>query len=79
MSTKRTFLDSGVLIAAARGIDDTALQALQILDDPDREFVSSIFVKLEVLPKAIYNGFREEAAFYQSFFEKGCRIMGWLQ
>jgi hypothetical protein len=27
MSTKRTFLDSGVLIAAARGIDDTALLA----------------------------------------------------
>ena len=67
MSSKRTFLDSGVLIAAARGVDDTALQALRILDDPDREFVSSIFVKLEVLPKAIYNGFKEEATFYQSF------------
>jgi predicted nucleic acid-binding protein len=71
---QRTFLDSGVLIAAARGIDDAALQALQILDDPDREFVSSIFVKLEVLPKAIYNGFREEAAFYQSFFENDVEL-----
>ena len=66
---KRTFLDSGVLISAARGTDNTALQALQILDDPDLAFVSSIFVKLEVLPKAIYNGFREEASFYRSFFE----------
>lgn len=51
MSPKRTFLDSGVLMAAARGTDDTALLALQILDDPDRKFVSSFFVKLEVLPK----------------------------
>jgi hypothetical protein len=48
---KRTFLDSGVLISAAHGTDNTALQALQILDDPDLAFVSSIFVKLEVLPK----------------------------
>ena len=69
MSLKRTFLDSGVLISAARGTDNTAIQALQILDDSDRAFVSSIFVKLEVLPKAIYNGFHEEAVFYQSYFE----------
>jgi hypothetical protein len=74
MSPKRTFLDSGVLIAAARGTDDTALLALQILDNPDRKFVSSIFVKLEVLPKAIYNGFKEEAAFYQSLFENDVEI-----
>lgn len=74
MSPKRTFLDSGVLIAAARGTDDTALLALQILDEPDRKFVSSIFVKLEVFPKAIYNGFMEEAAFYQSFFENDVEI-----
>jgi predicted nucleic acid-binding protein len=74
MSPKRTFLDSGVLMAAARGTDDTALLALQILDDPDRKFVSSVFVKLEVLPKAIYNGFKEEAAFYQSFFENDVEI-----
>jgi predicted nucleic acid-binding protein len=69
MSLKRTFLDSGVLISAARGTDNTALNALQILDDSDRAFVSSIFVKLEVLPKAIYSGFHEEAVFYQSYFE----------
>ncbi len=32
-------------------------------------FVSGIFVRLEVLPEALYNGFGEEAAFYQSFFD----------
>ncbi|MGV8174512.1 MAG: type II toxin-antitoxin system VapC family toxin [Methanothrix sp.] len=69
MRPKKTFLDSGVLISAARGTDSTSLRALQILDDHDRAFVSSIFVKLEVLPKAVYNGFLEETAFYQSFFE----------
>jgi len=74
MSPKRTFLDAGVLIAAARGTDETAFQALQILDDPNRAFVSSIFVKLEVLPKAIYNGFKEEEAFYQSFFENDVEL-----
>jgi len=61
MSPKRTFLDTGVLIAAALRTEETALQALQILDDPDREFVSSIFVKLEVLPKTIYSRFFRHA------------------
>jgi predicted nucleic acid-binding protein len=69
MSPKRTFLDSGVLIAAARGTDEMALRALEVLDDPNRAFISSIFVKLEVLPKAVYNGFKEEARFYESFFD----------
>ncbi len=46
-----------------------AFQALEILDDPNRTFVSSVFVKLEVLPKAVYNRFKEEAGFYESFFE----------
>lgn len=55
MSSKRTFIDSGVLIAAARGRSEQSKRAMQILDDPSREFVSSPFVKLEILPKAIFN------------------------
>ena len=66
---KRTFIDTGVLIAAARGQNDVAARAMAILDDPNREFASSIFVKLEVLPKAIYNQKTAEAAFYQAFFD----------
>jgi hypothetical protein len=27
---------------------------MRILDDPDREFVASPFLKLEALPKAVY-------------------------
>ena len=52
---KRTYIDSGVLIAAIRGIDPIAQKAIAIIDDPEREYVSSMFVKLEVLPKSVYH------------------------
>lgn len=65
----RTFLDSGVLIAAARGNDAVASKALAILDDPSRSFVTSDFVRLEILPKPLYNKYAKEAEFYQEFFE----------
>lgn len=66
---KRTYIDSGVLIAAARGTTAVAIPAIEILDDPNREFASSIFVKLEVLPKAIYYKNTAEADFYEAFFK----------
>jgi predicted nucleic acid-binding protein len=65
----RTYLDAGVLIAAARGNAAIALRALEVLDDPNREFASSIFLKLEVLPKATYHRNVAEAEFYQAFFD----------
>lgn len=64
-----TFIDSGVLIYAARGEGEIAALALEILTDSNREFASSIFVKLEVLPKAIYHQQTEEVEFYQEFFQ----------
>lgn len=64
----RTFLDAGVLIAAVRGQPHVAARALAILDDPAREFVSSEFVKLEVLPKARYYQKTAEVEFYEAFF-----------
>jgi hypothetical protein len=51
--SKLTFVDSGVLIAAARGADEVARRAMTVLDDPDRTFASSALVRLEVLPKAL--------------------------
>lgn len=65
---KRTFIDAGVLIAAARGEEAIAEKALGILDDPQREFASSEFVKLEVLPKAVYYRREAEVQFYEAFF-----------
>jgi predicted nucleic acid-binding protein len=64
----RTFIDAGILIYAARSQGDMAEKALQILEDENREFASSIFIQLEVLPKAIYNQQRGEVNFYEAFF-----------
>ena len=68
MSRRKTFVDAGVLIAAARGKADVATYAMRILDDPDREFVASPFLKLEVLPKAVYEKRQAEVEFYETFF-----------
>jgi hypothetical protein len=65
----RTFIDSGVLIQAIRGEENLSQKALNILADSNREFVSSIFLKMEVLPKAIYNKQSSEAKFYQEYFD----------
>lgn len=67
----KTYLDSGVLIAAARGTDAASLKAISILDDNKRLFCSSCFVRLEILAKAQYNKQHTEVEFYQSFFS-GC-------
>ncbi|MFQ4141193.1 PIN domain-containing protein [Chlorogloeopsis sp. ULAP02] len=63
----RTFIDSGVLIAAARANTIRSLAALHILNARDREFASSAFIQLETLPKAIYNQQQAEAKFYECF------------
>jgi predicted nucleic acid-binding protein len=41
---------------------------MEILDDPERAFATSAFVRLEVLPKALFHRRPAEAAFYQAFF-----------
>jgi len=65
---KLTFVDAGVLIAAARGGNEQAARAIEILDDPDREFAASPFLRLEVLPQALFNKRNGEVAFYEAFF-----------
>jgi predicted nucleic acid-binding protein len=64
----RTFLDSGVLIAAFKGATHLRELALQILEDPERVFLTSPFVRLEMLPKAIFNKQADEIRFYEQFF-----------
>jgi predicted nucleic acid-binding protein len=63
-----TFLDAGVLIAGARGEDADRERALEILADPERWFVASSFLYLEVAPKAAFHKRRVETAFYERFF-----------
>lgn len=68
MTRRKTYVDAGVLIAAARGENEVAVKAMQILDDPMRDFVASLFLKLEVLPKAVYTNRQAEVEFYETFF-----------
>ena len=67
-----TFTDASVLIYAARKPTAATfarrLRALQVLGDPDREFLSSEFLRLEVLPIPLYYHKTREIAFYQKFF-----------
>jgi len=62
------YLDAGVLIGAARGNSEVAQRAFKIINDPDVSFSSSIFVKLETLPKSTYTKRQLESEFYESFF-----------
>ena len=71
----RTFIDSDVLIYAARGSSDKATRAMEILLDESRSFVSSVFVQLEVLPKSLYERRKMEASFYETFFD---RVETWV-
>lgn len=64
----RTYLDSGVLFWAWRGQEEEHRKAMEIINDPDREFVSGVFLKLETLPKATYFQIEEERSLYQGFF-----------
>ena len=66
----RTFLDSGVLIAAYKGSPAVGEAASKIVDDPNRLFLSSPFVRHEVSPKALYNRQQDEYRFYQSYFKR---------
>ncbi len=69
MPQKRTFIDSSVLIAAFKAQGELAENALAILDDADRDFVSNDFVRLELLPKPICYGNKLERNFYETFLD----------
>jgi predicted nucleic acid-binding protein len=68
VATTRTFLDADVLINAFRGVGSLAAAARTIIDDPDREFVASDILRLEVLPKSHYFGRATEEQFYADYF-----------
>jgi hypothetical protein len=68
-------VDSGVLIFAAQGNTEAAALALPFLEDPNREFVTSEYVRLEVLPKPICFHNDVEAEFYNAFFHLNTRTI----
>jgi predicted nucleic acid-binding protein len=58
------------LIAAFRGESDIAFRALEVLDDSERQFVISDYLRLEVLPKPTFLGRHEEVLFMRTFLEE---------
>ena len=66
-------MDSGVLIFAAKGDTAAAALALPFLQDANREFVTSEYVRLEVLPKPTCFGNQVEVEFYNAFFRLNSR------
>jgi len=64
-----TFLDTSVLINAALSKDPTRrFKALAVLSDPQREFASSYFLKLELLPIPTHQKITAQVKFYQLYF-----------
>jgi predicted nucleic acid-binding protein len=71
----RTYIDSGVLISAARGTAPVSELALPFLYDAAREYVTSDCVRLELVPKAKYHRRHEEVEFYEAFFSNAVRFI----
>jgi predicted nucleic acid-binding protein len=66
----KTYLDSGILLAAWRSLDDSRAElAISVMEDPTRIFYSSQLARLELLPKAIYFKQQAEIEFYQTHFD----------
>lgn len=63
----RTYLDTGVLIEAARGKTPTSERALRILEDPNRLFLSSPLLRLELVPQTIRNQRNDQTEFYEAY------------
>jgi predicted nucleic acid-binding protein len=71
----RSFLDAGVLIASARSAGDIPARAHAILDDPERGFITSDYLRMEVLPKALYHQRRQEALLYETYFARAAQVV----
>ena len=67
-----TYVDSSVLIRAATKSNSQTfagkMRALQVLNNKNRVFVASEFLRLEVLPIAKCYNKRKEITFYEMFF-----------
>lgn len=52
------------------GEDPRATQIVDLFGDKDKTIVSTSLVRLELVPKATFNGNKAEVAFYESLFGK---------
>ena len=72
----RTFLDSGVLITAARSRGAGQELALSILESSNRVFLATPFLALEVVPKAAFNRQHLELLFYERYMASATTYRG---
>jgi predicted nucleic acid-binding protein len=75
MPKKLTFLDTNVLINAMCGETELAARCFAVIDDPDREFVVSDFLKLELLPKPVCFKQNESEAFYREYLSAASKML----
>ncbi len=61
-------MDTTLLISVVQGNDDVYEEALAIIDDPEREFVSSVYIQLETLPMATWLGREDQVEAYEEIF-----------
>jgi predicted nucleic acid-binding protein len=71
----RTYVDSGVLIWAAQGVTENSGIALPFVTDSSREYVTSDYVRLELIPKATFHRNQTELDFYEAFFQANIRCI----
>ena len=61
---------------AATGANRAIQQrALAVITDPNRQFVASLFSRMEVIPLAVHFGRAKERLFYETFFR---RVQVWV-
>ena len=72
----RTFLDSGVLITAARSRGSDQQAALSVLADPSRVFLATPLLALEVVPKATFHKQKLELFFYERYLASAAMYRG---
>ena len=72
-----TYVDACLLITAFRYDDARGEAANIVLNDERRVFITSDALWLELMPKAVYNKYTDEAAFYADFFGRAERRLSW--
>lgn len=75
MSLRRTYVDACVLIAAFQGKDEVSEAAMRILDDPERVFVVTGYLRLETVPKPTYHKKQEEVDFMECFLASAADLI----
>jgi predicted nucleic acid-binding protein len=70
MGQIRSYLDSSVIINVFSKDRRLAERSLAVIDDSSRQFVVGDYVKLETLPKMIYNRQDEQAIFARNLFQR---------